>query len=987
MLRPFWIVACIGILLMGTAPMTGYADEHAEPVASATSVEGEEGEIEVEVKVEVEEGESVSSGDVIENEVDQIDIENGGIQFNFINSNVTISGGTINATMNHTEGAKVETEKPKEPKPNGRPGGQPSQKPDKPDKFKEEIKDATKSVGLFTVYTKEDLSTHWEILPDQLDKDFLMTAKIGAGLGEGFLVKPGTFLGNPYIFGGNILYFVKRDKVIEIYERNLRFIAKDGSTESRSLDKQYPDSLVAALPYPATNTENGAYLIDMSKILLADYFQINQGMPGGYGLDRQNSYVKETKALPENMVITTKYQYRSGGSGNILSAPDPRSIPIEVVYNIQSLEPKPTYAARKPDYRIGYFLQAQIDLGNDSETDYFVRGINRWDLKKASPELDVSPPVEPIVIWLQNTIPEQYRAPVRDGILEWNKAFEKAGFKDAVVVKQQPVDADWDASDARFNVVHWNESLGGGYSGMAQWAFDPRTGEILSGGFLIEGESLRSILRNRPYYEPDIAQKVQERMKDPRWLNQPRPQQPHPLHAGCTFAHELAEEYQEGMIVMEARNGGEISPEEKEKYVYQYLFSLAAHEMGHALGLRHNFKGSNMLGLDELQNTAITSSKGLSSSVMDYVPINFAPPGVEQGDYAEPTIGPYDYLAIEYGYKTVSSATDASEDKMLASIAEQAEIDETAFGTDEDADSIDPRILRFDLSNDPLGWFKQEADIAKDLLPKMPSLIKEGDDYTEMRQAIGRMAGKYFYSGLDALYYIGGTHINKVKKGGEVEGKMPLEPVSTAKQREALDFIVNEIFTDNFVDGITPEMLQMVNNVNWYHWGSFNDTVGDYRIVNVVGNIYDSILFGLFSPFTISNVLDNEEQVNEESVKFTLPELFNTVEQGVWKTAIEIDISNTSGYSEQNPVLSPYQRMLQRHHLKAMISIALQPSYSMPEDARTLAWRSLKNIEQTLNKAVSAASIDEYSHAHFAESLVKVKRALDADQTVGVDFW
>ncbi len=924
-------------------------------------------------------------------EVGDVKVYNYGIQAIFINSDVTVNGGTIHGEMIKGEGAPPSKEEQKPEKPSRQPpSGKPGKKPEKPSKFDETIKDATKHEGLFTVYTMKD-KVFWEVPPSKLGQDLLLSAVLATGAGAG-RTKPGTFVGSTYM-DSIIFRFETVNGKIQLLQQNLRFTS-DNPQEQESIEKNYGDSIIASFPIDVTNPETSGYLLEMSKFFLTDFFELGKDLSmsvgGGYGLDRSNSYIEESKAFPKNVVTRINYAFRSGSKTGTIAVPDSRSIQLKLMTDIRLLQKDPEFTSRKADQRIGHFVEAHIDFSNDERRTQFVRNITRWNIKKASPELELSPPEKPVVFWIENTVPEKYRESIRDGILEWNKAFRKIGIKDPLVVKYQPEDADWDISDARYNTIHWNTSHNMAYGAVAQYVANPLTGQIMNGGFLIESENIRGLLNLRRINEPDRIEMLRKSLNSKPSIN--------PQKHVCEYAKGLTDHAIYALTMMAAQEGiHRVTDEFINDFVNQYLFSLACHEFGHVLGFRHNFEGSTMLPLDQLHDKKITSEKSIVSSVMEYAPVNFAPEGVEQGHYFPPTIGPYDYLAIEYAYKDIQPATGETIEDHLDKIAGKAEKPIFAYGTDEDIISIygpgiDPMCNTYDLGDNPLAFGKQQTQMVMDTIPKLPNLVQEGDDYTMVRLGFNRMLGYYFDSVRFALKYLGGQYVRRVKKGG-LEDQLPLEPLSAVKQREALEFINDKLLSDEIFE-FDPKILNMLAAEKWFHWGSTGmGTPSEYSVYMQVSNFYDLILYRLYSPLTIRRIIDAENQRRPEEVSFTVPELFRTMNNGIWrevKTAEASEIKENS-FSNKNPFISTYRRSLQRQHLKRLIEIMLEPPFNMPEDARTQAWLSLKQLKNSIEKIVQIHEknevLDDYSYTHLAESLAKIDRALEARLSVGVDFW
>ncbi len=997
------VCALFCFIVVSVLSSTGFAEEKPATVEIKKST-ADVKDVTVEVKIIQQEVKKESEGkkekstpaqkkaSPAQQQIEELTINNYGFQAIFINSNVRISGNTIEGEI--SKGAGEEAEEAEETPSGARAPSQPRERPKKPGKFEETIKDATKAEGLITIYTDEkNKKVFWEIAPTQLEKELLITGVMESGAGAGW-AKPGAYL---WGYSGKIFVLEEIQNTIRLVQRNTRFTAPSDSTEKAAVEKNYSDSIVAAFPVAATNPEDGGYLVDVTNFLLSDFFQIGDelrdSLGSGYGLDRQNCYVIECKAFPKNIITRIKYAFRSGLSSGNIALPDGRSVQIGALIDIRLLSENPDFETRVADRRIGHFIEAQIDFGERAERPTrFVRNIARWDIRKASPELELSPPNKEIVFWIENTVPEKYRDPIRRGVMEWNKAFRKIGIKDPIVVKDQPDDAQWDIYDARYNTIHWNTSHSLAYSAVAQYITNPRTGEIMNGCFLLEAENLRSLHLLRKLNEPNRMELLRERLsgKPPKGFNQ---------HT-CDYSDGLTDHAIFVLTALAAEKGVDCaSGEFIDKFVDDCLFALAVHEFGHVLGFRHNFEASTLLPLDQLHNKQITSEKSITSSVMEYLPVNFAPEGVEQGYYFEPTIGPYDYLVVEYAYATIQPATGETERDVLNAIGEKGEQREYAYSTDEDlygygAPGIDPLANRYDLGNDPLLWGKQQAQKALDTIPKLPNLIKEGDSYDKVRIGFNYMLSNYFNSAEFALKFLGGQYVNPVIKGGP-QDPPPLKPVSAVKQREALNFLVEELMSDK-VFQFDPELLQMLAGERWMHWGaSIPGPAHEYTLTDIAADFYDQLLYIIFSPVITQRIIEAENLRPPEEVKFSVPEVFKTVADEVWreiepltKEKLETPIEGAP-FSNKKPLISTYRRMLQRQHVKRMTAIMLQPSYNMPADACTQAWRTLRNLEKDLKAIVpfieEADWIDANSRDHLAETLVKIRKALDSHMNASID--
>jgi hypothetical protein len=384
---------------------------------------------------------------------------------------------------------------------------------------------------------------------------------------------------------------------------------------------------------------------------------------------------------------------------------------------------------RRADPRIGHFEVPVWDFSSDSKYSAKTHYVDRWRLEKKDPQAEVSEPKEPIVFYIDRTVPEKYRPTVREAILEWNKAFEKAGFKDAIVVKQQDAEGTIDTFDARHSTVRWFVSTDGGFA-IGPSTVDSRTGEILNAQVAIPEAWSRDhrtfVVEQAPFPPPSPLPSATPAADA----------YPMALRDGnfCTYAADALNEMQFGLDVLEERGEIQAGSAEAEAFVNASLKSAVMHEVGHALGLRHNFRASTVYPLAKLSDPAWGRERGLAGSVMDYSPINIAVNGEAQGVYFDSTIGPYDYWAIEYAYRELPKETESEE---LAKIASRGATDPLlAFSSDEEAIAgLDPDASRFDLGADPLAYLQKRLQISQELWQRLQTKkLKPGESYAVLRR-------------------------------------------------------------------------------------------------------------------------------------------------------------------------------------------------------------------------------------------------------------
>ncbi|HSQ10891.1 MAG TPA: zinc-dependent metalloprotease [Burkholderiaceae bacterium] len=866
-------------------------------------------------------------------------------------------------------------------RPTGTAAGAPAPSvavPGAPRPFAEVIKDAKPINGLFTVWQKDD-KTWIEIPPELMDQPFFLSIGLTRGLGERWLI--GGLQGGSHTTGGEYIgQFRKAAGNVQLLARNTRFVARSGSPEERAVRNAYADSLLASAPIvSAPHPERKSVLIEATALLLNDIPRashvIEREYRNSFSFDPRNSFIRSAKADAERTVfdITAHYaQPRIPLPAPPLPVPgampmpfypapdlleDPRSLFLGFLYTFSKLPDKPM-AARAADSRIGHFTTSKFDFSSESRLSPMRHYVQRWRLEKKDPQAAVSEPVKPITYWLSNEIPEKYRTPIRDGVLEWNKAFEKLGFKDAVVVRQQPDDSDVDLLETGTSSIRWQITARPSYGAIGPSHVDPRTGEILDADLGWDANFVRSarFLRSEEIgYRSVYDEASGDIAVEPSGIGS---------GAHCMLRELAMRELGYTLALLEVR--GEIEPDspQAEAFIDDFIRWVTMHEVGHTLGLTHNFRASTINTPKQLADVLYTSRTGLIGSVMDYPPANIALKGEVQGQYYASALGAYDYWAIEYAYKSIAPEQEATE---LATIAARASDPQLAFATDADAAAaIDPTANIWDLGSDPLAFYRKRALLTQELWQRLESrTMMPGESYAVLRRRFLSGLSQSALAMTQAAKYVGGAEIQNDAAGSP---RLPITPTSAAQQREALAVITAGLFkSDSFK--VSPQFLRKLASDRLEREElPFTQQVSMFEIAlpDRVLAVQRDVLNRLMGPVVARRVLVNAEMAGKGSDAFTLSELYSTLQLAIWAEA------------RNDRDATVLRRNLQREHLRRITGAILGPSAGYPADARALMRQNARQLHGWLVAAAARPGLSAETRAHFAEAAETLGEALKA---------
>ena len=864
-------------------------------------------------------------------------------------------------------------------------------KPDFPP-FKEAMKDYTKvqtaETPFITLwYKKKSDSLRAQIPASLINQKFLIaTSMSGGSVATGFQ------------FDHFLAYLERMDKSLVLMRVDPRYVEGGSKPIADVIERSYGGDLI--LRKISIITMQGADpVVDLDGLFKADFANI--GRLGGGTVNASLSKWAKYKAFPDNVELSADLALMRKGVGKR----------TRFHYSISKIpESAKGYKPRVADDRIGYFLTARKDWSKKHNArTLFDRYINRWRLEKRDPEAKLSAPKHPIIWYIEKTVPLKYRRWVKEGILEWNEAFEKCGYLDAIeVVQQEDYDKrtkDLDPEDVRYNFFRW--IVTGRSFAMGPSRAHPLTGQIFDADIVFDDSMVRAyVTRYRrlsggeeawrpfnPYLEDFYKAYPQWVYRAPRNLLLPNVkmqddpdeaffrnlmrymhEKGHPM---CECAAGMAHQMQFAGLALEAKGLGR----DCEEFIGQIIKEVVMHEVGHCLGLRHNFKASTWMPVEEM---AQSSHKGEATvgSVMDYNPAIIAPRGAEQGSFITRSIGPYDYWAIEYGYSSVGKP-HSNEKEMLESIAGRVAEAGLAYATDDDAMSFltpDPTVNRFDAGRDVMEFAKHQIELADSLMEDILKwAVKDGESYTRLRRAFRSIMSQRARAVNYAARFPGGQLINRDHKG-DPNCRPSIQIVDADKQREALKFVSEKVFAEDAYR-INPEVISHLAPGRFGHWGSDDyDFWIEFNVHDFVGASQSSCLFTLMNPFTIGRIHDNQVKFGEDQDIYTLGEHIATVTDAIWS---ELDDRGRKG-TERKPYINSFRRNLQRRHLDTLMDLVLnEPGGSVPADANAIARLTVTKLSKKIGKVLKRSSLDVACEAHLTDVKTRIDKALEAQYLVG----
>ncbi len=965
---------------------------------------------------------------------------------------------------------------------------------DIPKPIKEVVPDAQKIDGMITLYRKKD-KLYAEIAGNNLNTDYLIAMAIAKGTGRKAI--GGFTLGE----GDDWLWqFRKVNDKIQVVRRNIRFKADGGTPEAKSVEIAYSDSILYSLSIVAKG-EKGGDVIDLDSIFMADLPKIGGRMGGSFARDR--SMWGSVKGFENNIELEVAATYSTGGFGRFMvsyddgSSPDSSSTGVTLHYSISKL-PSSGYSPRLADPRVGFFTSSHKNYSKNQKDNHMVRYINRWNVQKAEFGDKPSPPKKPIVFWIEKTVPFKYRNAVREGILEWNKAFEKVGIVGAIEVRQQADNDTWDSEDINYNTFRWITSSAGFAMGPSH--ANPMTGEILDADIIMDagfvdswkkefdiflGEAMPVLLKGKSKAEQvrtllDVKNRVDKEHAEEHAKEQEIHEGMNQSQCSCTrrMAGQIAfaslaaallaeedqavEEKKDEKKEDEKKDDGkkdekkpeekkdekkpeekkdekkpeekkdekkpeekkdEKKPEEKkdekkdddakkkeeeakkeaekkkkeeeerqkkeelkkkseelfEKFLLAGIKDVVMHEVGHTLGLRHNFKASSWLTLKEINDPKRSKEFGFAGSVMDYLPVNIMPKGQPQGDFFMATLGPYDYLAIEYGYKSLSGGTDGEKTELKKIAAKQSQKG-NRYAPDEDVwvSYADPSTDMGDIGSDPIDFAKANKELYKQLLPKLlDKAAKEGDSYRD----VGFYFRVLFFNTLFSNDYVarnvGGLYLNRDFRG-DPDGKPPVVVVPAKTQRESLEYVCANVFAvDAFK--IPSELYNQFGSEKWLDWNWNIQQTYDFELRDMIVMGQSYILRTLVNPETLSRLDDTELRVKDGDDVFTVAELFDKLTPAIFK---ELSSLKEGDFSPKKPAITLLRRNLQEYYFLMLAEYAggnFGYWYNLPESCQSIPKQQLIGLSTEIEAVLKGkAKLDSASKAHLVNLNERVKKVLNS---------
>ncbi len=718
----------------------------------------------------------------------------------------------------------------------------------------------TEYAGLFTFYRDQETGeTTLRLEPEQFDREYIYFIHIADGV-----VDAGSFRG---AYGPRFVFTLERrfDEVAIIRENTAFYFDPDNAI-SRASEANIARAVLAVQPIVAKDEETGALLIEADSLFLSEaWTQLSpsrdpdadprrQFTVGDFDADK--SQILALRSYPLNTDIEVEYVFHNPkplvyGSDAVT---DPRNISVKAMHSLIEM-PDNDYQPRMADARLGSFNQRITDLTSTQSAPYR-DVINRWHLVKQDPDAAVSDPVEPITWWIENTTPVEWRPLIEAAALEWNKAFEKAGFSNAVAVKTQPDDADWDAGDLRYNVLRWTSSPNPPFGGYGPSFANPRTGQLLGADIMLEYSFL-----NRSTLARELIQGESAGQHLLLWPELHTCAINNVLGMGTAFAASAID-----------MAGGDAAIEEQLRRDRMYYLIL--HEIGHTLGMNHNMKATQILDREQIQNPDVLQSGILAGSVMDYPAVNYAPTEAEQTLFYTIAPGPYDDWYIDYAYSPGLSDPD-QEAERLAAIAARSSQPELVFGNDADdmrspGTGLDPRVNIYDLSSDSIGYAASQMELMQRTLNKMAAWEPEaGDSYQQVVDGASLIIRLWGISAGVMSRWVGGVYVDRSVVGQE-GGSEPLTPVERDQQKRAMAMLAEHLFSPSAFD-VEGALWQQTapERRGFDHYGYTEDPKVHEAVLAGQKRVLDHLLH----PVVLKRVVDTALYGNEYPLDEMLPDL------------------------------------------------------------------------------------------------------------------